>query len=261
LWQKTGDPDYLEDAHHIYYNAICHTQRDNGGFGCDNCPGPVDLQLKVKAYEAYWCCTMRGGEGLARAIQYNYFTKGNNVYIPFYHASSANITAEGNQFRIRETTGYPFNGHTSLELEPVSGNPGIIMHLFAPGWTTHHEVRVNEKTVPFKMENGFITFPLKLDAKMIIDISCDLVSQNREPENTTNTQKGCFAVMYGPLVLAYEGPFPLTFSEKPEIKQLDESYYQVSDKHNSYKFTSVYQLLDPKLKEPGYQKQVLFLIK
>ncbi len=75
LWQKTGDPAYLEDAHHIYYNAICHTQRDNGGFGCDNCTGPVDLQLKVKAYEAYWCCTMRGGEGLARAIQNNLLYK------------------------------------------------------------------------------------------------------------------------------------------------------------------------------------------
>ncbi len=96
LWQKTGNPAYLEDAHHIYYNALCHTQRDNGGFGCDNCPGPVDLELKVKEFEAYWCCTMRGGEGLARAIQYNYFTKGDNLYIPFFQESTASITMGAN---------------------------------------------------------------------------------------------------------------------------------------------------------------------
>jgi uncharacterized protein len=261
LWQKTGNPAYLEDAHHIYYNAICHTQRDNGGFGCDNCPGPVDVQLKVKAYEAYWCCTMRGGEGLARAIQYTYFTEGNNVYIPFFHTSTANITTGGNQFTLRETTGYPFNGQTSLKIEPVSGHPEVIVHLFAPGWTIHHVIRVNEKTVSFKMENGFITFPLKLDAALNVVWSCDMVSQTREPENALNTQKGCFAVMYGPLVLGYEGPQTVFFSEKPVIRQLDELNYQVSDKNQSYKFTSVYQLLDPRVKENSYQKQVLFQIK
>ncbi len=34
------------------------------------------------------------------------------------------------------------------------------------------------------MENGFITFPLKLDANQNIAWSCDMVSQTREPENT-----------------------------------------------------------------------------
>ncbi len=81
---------------------------------------------------------MRGGEGLARAIQYNYFTKDNNLYIPFFHTSSANITMGGNQFVLHETTGYPFNGLTSLKLEPVSGTAQIMVHLFAPAWTTHH---------------------------------------------------------------------------------------------------------------------------
>ncbi len=261
LWQKTGDPLYLEDAHHIYYNAICHTQRDNGGFGCDNCTGPVDLQLKVKAYEAYWCCTMRGGEGLARAIQYSYFTKDNDLYIPFFHTSSANITMAGNQLTLYETTGYPFNGNTSFRIEPKSGRSKITIRLFAPAWTTHHEIKVNEKTVSFRMENGFITFPLKPDATLNITWTCDLVSQTREPENTMNTKKGSFAIMYGPLVLGYDGTDLISFSEKPVIKKLDESNYQVSDKSRTYKFTSVYQLLDPRVKEEGYQKQVLFLYK
>lgn len=261
LWQKTGDPAYLADAHHIYYNAICHTQRDNGGFGCDNCPGPVDLQLKVKAFEAYWCCTMRGGEGLARAIQYNYFTKDNNLYIPFFHTNSANITLDGKQFLLNETTGYPFNGKTMLKLEPESGHAKVIIHLFAPEWTTHHMITVNEKKVNFRMENGFITFPMKVNETLNIDWTCEIVSQTREPENTINTQKGTFAIMYGPLVLGYDGPGMVTFSEKPEIIQVDESHYRVSDNTHSYDFTAVYQLLDPRVKEEGYQKQVLFLKK
>ncbi len=261
LWQKTGDAEYLRDAHLIYYNAICHTQRENGGFGCDNCTGPVDLQLKVKAYEAYWCCTMRGGEGLARAIQYNYFTKDDNLYIPFFHTSAATISMGGNQLMLQETTGYPFNGRTSFTIEPKSGHAKIMVHLFAPSWTTHHEIRVNQKSIHFKQENGFISFPLKVDETLNIEWTCELVSQTREPENTLNTQKGSFAIMYGPLVLGYDGPDQVTFSEKPVIRQLDDSNYEVSDKNLIYNFNSVYQLLDPKVKENTYQKQVLFLYK
>jgi uncharacterized protein len=67
LWNLTGNALYLEDAHHIYYNAIANTQRSNGGFGLSNCPGPKENVLKVadkaSGNEAYWCCTMRGGEG------------------------------------------------------------------------------------------------------------------------------------------------------------------------------------------------------
>jgi DUF1680 family protein len=163
--------------------------------------------------------------------------------------------------KLQDITGYPFNGQTTLKIEPVSGRNRIIVHLFAPAWTTHHAIRINEKTVSFKMENGFITFPLKLDAPLNITLTCDVVSQTREPENTRNTRRGCFAIMYGPLVLGYDGPDPVTFSEKPVVKQLDKSNYQVSDKTHTYKFTSVYQLLDPRVKETSYQKQVLFLYK
>ncbi len=46
---------------------------------------------------------------------------------------------DGNQFGLHETTGYPFNGSTSFELEPKSGHSKIIVHLFAPAWTTHHD--------------------------------------------------------------------------------------------------------------------------
>jgi hypothetical protein len=45
------------------------------------------------------------------------------------------------------------------------------------------------------------------------------------------------------------------------IKQIDESNYQVSDKNQAYKFTPVYQLLDPRVKESDYKKQILFLYK
>ena len=42
LWKLTRDVQYLEDAHHIYFNALCHGNRINGSFGSDICTGAVE---------------------------------------------------------------------------------------------------------------------------------------------------------------------------------------------------------------------------
>ena len=68
LFAMTDDPHYAELSQLILYNGIFHAQRNNGGFGCDSCA--TDGVLKMHGFEAYWCCTMRGGEGLAAAAAY-----------------------------------------------------------------------------------------------------------------------------------------------------------------------------------------------
>ena len=50
-----------------------YAQRSNGGFGCDECIGSetagVFLSTLENIYEAFWCCSMRGAEGLANAAR------------------------------------------------------------------------------------------------------------------------------------------------------------------------------------------------
>ncbi len=74
LYIHTGKLGYREMAHKILYNGIYASQRANGGFGTDNCAGAASVAgshlLGVSAYEAYWCCSMRGGEGLASVSRY-----------------------------------------------------------------------------------------------------------------------------------------------------------------------------------------------
>ncbi len=74
LFLHTGKLGYREMAQKILYNGIYAGQRANGGFGTDNCTGAEAIDgshmLGVSAYEAYWCCSMRGGEGLAAVSRY-----------------------------------------------------------------------------------------------------------------------------------------------------------------------------------------------
>ena len=77
LYKDTCKYFYLSLANKIYRNALCYAQRINGGFGCDKC---VTVFQKILApngganlTEAFWCCTMRGAEGLSSVSKHIVF--------------------------------------------------------------------------------------------------------------------------------------------------------------------------------------------
>lgn len=71
LFGITGKRNYLKLAYQIFYNALVFSERENGGFGCDKCAHPElpEFRIDPGAYDAYWCCTMRGAEGLRVALE------------------------------------------------------------------------------------------------------------------------------------------------------------------------------------------------
>jgi hypothetical protein len=64
LFKISNDNRYLIIANRIYLNAIRNAQRSNGGVGCNTCLTDTNSECKMYLYEAYFCCTMRFGEGL-----------------------------------------------------------------------------------------------------------------------------------------------------------------------------------------------------
>jgi len=260
LWQFTLKPEYLEDAHNIYYNAICHTQRVNGGFGCDNCTRSEECSLKVKEYEAFWCCTMRGGEGLSRAIQYSYFTNGENVYLPFFHSGNANFLIEGKQLHVEQKTDYPFDSKISLKID-ANSPAKISLSFFAPSWTKNHSVIVDGKQVKFSQKNGFVVIPLKISKSIEVKYSFDMVDDFRKPVNDKYTTEGNFSLRYGPLILGYQGDEEITFESVPCIIRENRNLWKIKDGERAYNFTPVYHLLSKEVKGDLYKKQILFKIK
>ncbi len=96
LYAETENRDYLTTAQRIYYNGIGFGQRENGGFGCDTCVGADGVDdntiIRLHCEEAYWCCSMRGGEGLASVAEYAYLTQDNTVTVPYFLSSDATLT-------------------------------------------------------------------------------------------------------------------------------------------------------------------------
>jgi hypothetical protein len=160
LYGVTGEVGYLEDAQLIYYNALCHAQRPNGGFGCDVCTGANEKMLEVKAhaiYEAPFCCSMRGAEGLTAAGTYSYLVGESGVMLPFYFDNTATLRVGGGVMKVMETTGYPLEGSVSMTVLDSTANGEVEVSFFVPSWVPAGSVKVvvNDKGVEGEVEGSF----------------------------------------------------------------------------------------------------------
>ncbi len=258
LWQYTQNPSYLEDAQHIYYNAICHTQRANGGFGCDNCPGPVENDLKVHAEEAFWCCTMRGGEGLSRAVSYSYFVSPGNVYITSYNTGKVVIRQKKGQFTMEQKTQYPFDGQVELSVLDADLKAPIHLKLFALSWMRNYKVQINNTPVHYSLSNGFIDIKYIPKVGDKINLSFELISQIEPMINKKYNRLDYCTLRYGPLILGSEDASPLLINQNDRITKKSTEEFSIEGK--SVVLSPVYHLLNPRVTQPGYKKQILFKI-
>lgn len=156
LYRITDDTGYLEIARRTYYNGVLASQRANGGFGCDCCvrpDGPQCLSTSEGLYEAFWCCSMRGAEGLVYAREYSVLESRDAVAITLF--------SDG---------GYR-TGPADLELRTLSGSL---------------QIRVRKVSRPFqlkislpeglssplpdgcRLENGFVICPVTGDTDLIL---------------------------------------------------------------------------------------------
>lgn len=83
LYLATENTDYLDLFNRIYVNSIRTFQRNNGGAGCSTCATEDRYELKVHLYEAFFCCTMRLGEGLKEIIDFSILPHKDGYLIPY----------------------------------------------------------------------------------------------------------------------------------------------------------------------------------
>ena len=232
LWKRTRDPHYRDMAELIYLNALCHGQRDSGGFGCDNTPLPSGRDpyfLKVVIPEATWCCTMRGGEGLPRVAESSWARDGRKLYVPFYRA----CTLSGKGLKVVEETAYPFSGEVTFTFARNAARIGTLLLPDLP-WAEDVTVSVNGAAVETVPEDGFLAVRRAFKAG-------DKVAVSFRTELRTEPFGGAVRFFRGPLLLCLETDAPVTAGAvDPEALR------------------PLWHLMDPCVLAPGYQRQVLF---
>ena len=129
LFAATGEEKYLPVLNRILYNGMLRTQRGNGGFGCDTCA--ADGVLRAHCYEAWWCCSMRGGEGLSACARYAYMTDGNTIVVPYMTESEADLCVGGKQVHVSARTEYPYACRATYVLSGQTS--GVTLAVYVPG--------------------------------------------------------------------------------------------------------------------------------
>jgi len=254
LWRLTGCATYLDDAHHIYFNGISATQRVSGGFGGNVCAGAQGLFLETKVDEAHWCCTMRGGEGLARAAQFAYFTAPNTIFVTTYANNRVRLSVGEADLRITQTSTYPFEGGGRFEIVSSTAVDPIEMRFFCPSFASNFEVEVNGEQIEALEDNGFLVVNFLPSTGDVIEINFELKSGWAEPINQ-HTLASLRTLRFGPLVLAAVGDQRgRKIPNDPVVRHLGAGAFSAGD----VVLTSIYQLVSPPIPKQGKLLQVLF---
>ena len=223
LWQHTGNKSYLNDAQLIYYNAICHTQRANGGFGCDTCPGEASgPELAVWIDEAHWCCTMRGAEGLAAASANTVMKAGNTLYLTNFRPCVVSL----NGLQIEINTDYPIEGVLSINVLSKAMTSDATMKVYIPYWVNMGTLLRGGKPMKAQVgKDGFITLDkLKQGDRFLLEYS--FVPRQEETLNKENTKPGQVRYFNGPLMLDEEGN-PICHLMDPGVTKESGYHHQI----------------------------------
>jgi DUF1680 family protein len=175
--------------------------------------------------------------------------------IPFYHNSTATIRFTDGGVKVRQSTGYPFDGAVSLEVVGSSSSQKKTVRFFAPSWSGGRNivVHVNGQTVPVDFKDGFLVAQLPLTVGTVI--SFDLgVTLHSEPTFNRHTLKGYHTFNHGPLLLAMERSEEVRIEKVTDLVAVGKGKYRVKEKE-----LVLAPLYDPdSLTHADSKKQVLF---
>lgn len=258
LWKLTSKQTYIEDAHLIYYNGIALEQRNNGGFGIQNCSGAKNNPfVESTLQEAHWCCSMRGGEGLSRAAQFGYFISKNNSFkVPFYQNSVAKISFGNKYLKIQQTTDYPFVFKTKFKVLESTINTLTKIELFLPSWTTENTLFIDNKKQDFKVKNGFIIFEKVLKKGTLIELKGEMDVKNVSIIGN-NSILDSYKFMYGPLIIGLKDSVQIKLPKVSKFEQIEPGKFKVKD--TNYMFSPLFHPMSKEVDvENKYKKQILF---
>lgn len=201
LWKETGNSDYLDDAHCIWYNGVCRGQRPNGGFGCDHCVEDGFVRTHEGFYEAYWCCSMRGGEGVTSAANFGLYHDNNRIVFPFYSDGHYSIP-EMPGVVLKMASSYPNEGKIVVTVEKTSDtNLRKELAFFLPKWVKEINVAVNGEKTETSEESGFWKVEVTLTSGTCIELTFNIPLLVCPVIGNQHKGSGLVTLRHGTLVL------------------------------------------------------------
>jgi len=257
-----GDSKYVDVLERVIYNGFLSGVSMSGDRFFY--PNPLESDGKEKFNHgsnerAAWfgcsCCPVNDVRFIPEIAEYIYATRGNELFVNLFIGSTADVKLNAGSVRIKQTTGYPWNGKVRLEMVGNGGKPqSFALKVRVPGWAVDRPVpgdlysyaeaagnkaslsglnpKLNGKKLKAsESKDGYMTVKRKWKAGDVVELEFPMPVHRVKAHPEVQADKGRFAVERGPLVYCAEGadnagrvldrvfPGPVQFSaiEKPGL--------------------------------------------
>jgi DUF1680 family protein len=217
----TGNSEYIDVLEKSLYNGAL----DGLSLSGDRFFYGNPLASNGRHFRREWfgtaCCPANIARLVASLGDYIYARSDNGIWINLFVSSNTTIPIGKSELALKTETGYPWNGKTTVTLNPKSKTK-FVLHLRVPGWargiaapgglyefvkkdTAAFTITLNGKPVNYRSANGYIEIEREWKAGDIInfDLPMEIKQIVSRPELKFNNDR--IALQRGPLVYCVEG--------------------------------------------------------
>lgn len=214
LFQIDADAEMMDYYERALYNHILASQNPATGMVCYY----VNLQNGLgKAFstpfDSFWCCVASGLENHTKYTETIYMhDKSDNLYVNLFIPSELNWKEKG--LRLIQTTGYPYEQGTRLELAEGAGR--FSLWLRHPSWAVSgFDITVNgEKVQTSENPGSYVEISREWKTGDVIEVKMPFSFHTMATPDNEN----CRTIFYGPVALAANmAKQSVTFTDIPVI--------------------------------------------
>ncbi|TDE15840.1 beta-L-arabinofuranosidase domain-containing protein [Jiangella asiatica] len=155
LHELTGEEALLDRAVVAAVNALLHTQRASGHFGCETLSGESGVLVSDYAPEAWWCCTFHGLRALHHLAERAVTVDDDAVRL---HVPIATTRHDDDGATVVEVTGdYPYDDVVTVTAGRALRAGGLWLRV--PPTASVAELRVDGEPVRADAAGGWVRLP------------------------------------------------------------------------------------------------------
>lgn len=221
MFLATGDAKYIDVLERALYNGVmAGVSLDGFHFFYDNPLSSMGQHEREKWFGCA-CCPGNITRFVASVPKYMYATKGHDIYVNLYIASTSVVDLENGCVSLKQETAYPWEGKVRISVNPsVEGS--FALKLRIPGWAQgkpvptdlysyandverKYEVLVNGKKVNSKLVDGYVSIDKAWKAGDVVEISLPMTVNVTVANEKVEADKGLVELERGPIVYCLEG--------------------------------------------------------
>jgi len=226
LWNQrmntlTGESKYADILEKALYNGALDGLSLSGDRFFYGNPLASEGRNKRSEWFGTACCPANIARLVASLGNYIYAKSDKGIWVNLFIASKTRALVAASEIGIEQETGYPWEGAVRIKVSPAR-KTRMAMHIRIPCWAqgmpspgnlyhfvnthpTGFTLKVNDKTVPFRMEKGYavIEREWKKGDLLLLDFPMDV--RQVLADESVNADIDRVALQRGPLVYCVEG--------------------------------------------------------